>query len=268
MENKPLVSVIMSSHNPQWARLRKAIQSLRRQTWENWELVLWDDGSSRAGAMALEQAALLDSRIRLYRGRENHGLGYGLNRCVERARGEYLARMDDDDVCFPSRLEIQMEFLMSHPQYQWVGSAALRMDETGVWGSLEVDPVPQPRDFLAHSPYIHPSVIFRRQVLEQAGGYSQSPQHFGCEDYELFFRLHGLGAKGYNLSTPLLGYWEDSRSYHRRTPRRRLREARLRWRGFQSLRLPVPWAVCGTLRPVVACAVPPSVLRWVKRHGG
>lgn len=86
MNRKPLVTVLMGSYNPRWDRLRRAVESLRRQTLEDWELVLWDDGSCPRGAMALEQAACLDSRVRLYRGRENRGLGYALNRCAQRAR--------------------------------------------------------------------------------------------------------------------------------------------------------------------------------------
>ena len=173
MNRKPLVTVLMGSYNPRWDRLRRAVESLRRQTLEDWELVLWDDGSCPRGAMALEQAAGLDNRVRLYRGRENRGLGYALNRCAQRAQGRYLARLDDDDVCHPRRLERQVSFLESHPQYGWVGSAAWRVDSHGLWGRLDVPEMPAPRDFASHSPYIHPAVLFRREALAQ--GYSQSP---------------------------------------------------------------------------------------------
>ena len=189
MNRKPLVTVLMGSYNPRWDRLRRAVESLWRQTLEDWELVLWDDGSCPRGAMALEQAACLDSRVRLYRGRENRGLGYALN--AQRAQGRYLARLDDDDVCHPRRLERQVSFLESHPQYGWVGSAAWRVDSHGLWGRLDVPELPAPRDFAAHSPYIHPAVLFRREVLGQ--GYSQSPRYLGCEDYQLFLRLHRQG---------------------------------------------------------------------------
>ena len=115
MNRKPLVTVLMGSYNPRWDRLRRAVESLRRQTLEDWELVLWDDGSCPRGAMALEQAACLDSRVRLYRGRENRGLGYALNRCAQRAQGRYLARLDDDDVCHPRRLSGRSPFWSPTP---------------------------------------------------------------------------------------------------------------------------------------------------------
>lgn len=202
MEQKPLVTVLMGSCNPRWDRLRRAVESLRGQTLTQWELVLWDDGSDSQGAMALEQAAALDSRVRLYHCRENHGLGYALNRCMERSHGTFLARLDDDDWCHPRRLERQVRFLQTHPAYGWVGCSARLVDRWGVWGVLTVPEEPGPRDFLPHSPYVHPGVMFRREVLESVGGYSQSPRHVGCEDYQLFFRLHAEGNRGYNLQTP------------------------------------------------------------------
>lgn len=269
MEEKPVVSVLMGSHNPRWDLLRRSVLSLAGQTCKSWELILWDDGSSPAGAMVLEQAAAWDPRVRLYRGRENRGLGYALNRCLERARGEYLARLDDDDLAFPRRLELQKAALDRRPEVSWVGSHALLLDAGGVWGRLSMPEFPCPKDFLAHSPYIHPSVMFRRETLEQGGGYSQQPRYFGCEDYQLFFRLHAQGKQGWNLPAALVGYWEDRDSYRRRTVSRRLREAALRWEGLGALGLPVPAAALGTLRPLGACLVPGAVLRWVKerRHG-
>ena len=196
MTKSPKVAVLMGSYNPRWDRLRRAVLSLQKQTLQDWELVLWDDGSHPQGALALEQAAALDSRVHLYRGRENRGLAYALNRCLERSHSPYLARLDDDDACHPRRLEAQVSFLESHPQYGWVGSTARLVDRNGIWDTFPAPEVPGPRDFLAHSPYIHPTVMFRRQVLEEAGGYHQSARYVGCEDYELFFRLHRKGLAG------------------------------------------------------------------------
>lgn len=267
MAKSPKVAVLMGSYNPRWDRLRRAVLSLQKQTLQDWELVLWDDGSHPQGALALEQAAALDSRVRLYRGRENRGLAYALNRCLERSHSPYLARLDDDDACHPRRLEAQVSFLESHPQYGWVGSTARLVDRNGIWGTFPAPEVPGPRDFLAHSPYIHPTVMFRRQVLEEAGGYHQSARYVGCEDYELFFRLHRKGLAGYNLQTPLLAYWEDRDSSRRRDVPRRLREASLRLDGLSRLGIPQPLPFLGSLRPLAASLVPGDLLHWVKRHG-
>ena len=265
MRQDPLVSVVMGSFEPCWSRLRRAVDSLMGQTLPEWELLLWDDGSSPQGALALEQAARLDPRVRLVHAGENRGLAHGLNQCVERARGPYIARLDDDDLCFPQRLRRQVDFLWEHPAYQWVGSAALLLDESGPWGRLRPPTRPGRRDFLRTSPYIHPSVMFRREVLELAGGYREDKALFGCEDYELFARLHSRGFRGYNLPECLLGYWESRASYAKRTPARRLREAALRCRALPRLGLPLPEALWGAARPLAVSLVPPGVQYRLKR---
>ena len=84
MRQDPLVSVVMGSFEPCWSRLRRAVDSLVGQTLPEWELLLWDDGSSPQGALALEQAARLDPRVRLVHAGENRGLAHGLNQCVEK----------------------------------------------------------------------------------------------------------------------------------------------------------------------------------------
>lgn len=265
MRQDPLVSVVMGSFEPCWSRLRRAVDSLVGQTLPEWELLLWDDGSSPQGALALEQAARLDPRVRLVHAGKNRGLAHGLNQCVERARGPYIARLDDDDLCFPQRLRRQVDFLAEHPAYQWVGSAALLLDESGPWGRLRPPTRPGRRDFLRTSPYIHPSVMFRREVLELAGGYREDRALFGCEDCELFARLHSRGFRGYNLPECLLGYWESRASYAKRTPARRLREAALRCRALPRLGLPLPEALWGAARPLAVSLVPPGVQYRLKR---
>lgn len=259
MDREPEVTIVMGSHNPRREWLQRAVASLVAQTWENWELVLWDDGSSPQGARLLSQAAGRDSRIHLYRGEINRGLAHALNQGISRARGRYIARMDDDDISLPRRLETQVAFLQAHPQQDWVGSAALLRDEKGVWGTWQKPVLPQREDFLHSSPYIHPSVMFRRQVLELIGGYGESSRYLGCEDYELFFRLHQAGFRGYNLPQPLLEYWEDRASHRRRTYARRVREAAVRRRGYRMLSLSGLRAWGGVLRPLGAGLIPSGI---------
>lgn len=163
------VSIIMGTYNPDEKKLKRAVQSLILQTVPEWELILYDDGSDGQFVPLIRETAMLDGRIRLLRGTENRGLAAALNRCLLRARGQYIARMDDDDVSLPNRLERQLVFLESRPQYQWVGSGAELIDENGVWGFQRMPEIPQPRDFLFHSPYIHPSVMFRKSALIRGG---------------------------------------------------------------------------------------------------
>lgn len=267
MNRKVTISVIISVYNPaDYTRLRQAVLSVVRQTFRDWELLLYDDGCGEPAARAIREAAGLDSRIRLIRSGRNRGLAHALNACLRLAEGTYIARMDDDDISRPDRLENQIAFLRAHPRYQWVGSNAELVDAEGAWGLLTVPEEPQKRDFLFNSPYIHPTVLFRKAVLLRYGGYSASPRHRLLEDYELFMRLHADGCRGYNLQEPLLQYWEGRDSYRKRTYRRRVREMRLRAAGFRTLGLHTQAALPYVIKPLLVGALPAPVYRFIRRR--
>lgn len=266
MGSKVKVSVIMGVYNPkEERRFFAAVDSVIHQSFPDWELILYDDGSGQPYAEWIRRAGERDGRIRWIRGEDNRGLGYGLNVCIRHAAGDYIARMDDDDVSRPDRLERQIDFLEGHPQYQWVGSNAELVDDLGAWGFLTMPEIPQAKDFLFHSPYIHPSVVFRKEALFQNGGYRSARDTLQCEDYELFMRLHQNGGRGYNLQLPLLRYWEDRESYQKRTYRRRIREMRVRYQGFQALGVLSGRTVPYVLKPLLVGVVPSSLQHSLKK---
>lgn len=262
----PEISVMMGVRDPKnTVRLRKAVESILNQSFQNLELLLYDDGSQERFLAVFQEIAGMDSRIRLLRGEKNQGLAYALNRCMEEASGRYLARMDDDDRSAPDRLQKQYAFLETHPEFHWAGSLAELTDGQKTWGILRVPERPETRDFLANSPYIHPTVMFRKEILRKAGGYCTDKKVLQCEDYELFLRLHREGFRGYNLQEPLLQYFEDSRSYHKRSYRRRIREAGVRYRGFRELGVLGPASFPYVMKPLLVGLLPPAVQYGLKR---
>lgn len=268
MKDRVTVSILLGVYNPgNGTRLWQAVESIRQQRFSDWELLLYDDGSTAVGAELIREVGRQDPRICCLRGDQNRGLAHALNVCIRHAAGRFLARMDDDDIALPDRLQKQVAFLQTHPQYHWVGSCAALVDRRGVWGMRMVPPIPQPDDFLFNSPYIHPSVMFRREVLLRAGGYRVSEAVGQCEDYELFMRLHRDGYRGYNLQEPLLWYWEDETSYQKRTYRRRVQEMRVRYRGFQELGILRVHTLPYVVKPLLVGLVPAPVYRYLKRRG-
>ena len=236
--SRPCVSIIMGSHNPaNPQQLFDAVRSIQCQTWPHWELLLCDDGSNRTYAAYLREAAAMDHRIRYICCDRNLGLAHALNLCLKHANGSLIARMDDDDISEPERLQKQVQFLLDHPAYAWVGCQAWLFDETGIWGEGSRPEIPQPRDFLKYSPYIHPSVMFRREVLEEAGGYLVSPLTMRCEDYELFMRLTAAGFQGCNLQENLFCYRESATCLKKRSLQNCLCEIVIRWQGFRKLKI-------------------------------
>lgn len=261
------ISVIMGIYNPvDKSRLIRAVMSIVDQTFEAWEMILCDDGSDEKYVHIIQEAAELDSRITLIRNDRNRGLGYSLNQCLSLAKGAYIARMDGDDFSAAERLEKEYQFLESHGEYQWVGSNSELFDEHGIWGIDWMPEVPETRDFLPYSPYIHPSVMFRKDTLRKAGGYPVSEVTRRCEDYELFMRLHAAGMRGYNIQENLLQYCEDQNTYKKRTFQSRVDEMQIRRQGFRRLGISVPDALPYILRPLAAGAAAPAFLRLIRQN--
>ena len=266
MEGEVKVSVIMGVYRPNRPeRFFQAVQSIIQQSLPEWELLLYDDGSGGEYREIFHRAAAMDSRIRLLGEENNRGLAHALNICIRQSTGRYIARMDDDDISGPERLEKQAAFLDTHPQFQWVGSNAELIDGEGVWGYQKMPYIPCRKDFLFNSPYIHPTVMFRREILENSGGYCESKKILQCEDYELFMRLHKNGGQGCNLQAALVQYWEDYESVKKRTYRRRIREMKVRRQGFKQLGILDRNTFYYVLKPLVVGAVPAPVHHYIRR---
>lgn len=265
---KPL-SVIMSVYNQKnKEELYRSVDSVLRQTYSEFEFIIYDDGSEESEASLLKELEKYDNRILVIRGRENKGLAYGLNQCLEASSGEYIARMDADDISKADRFQVQIDFLENHNNYAWCGCNAELFDSKGFWGKRIMSFQPDNKELLKYSPYIHPSVIFRRTVLEEAGGYSVTKDTKRCEDYELFLRLHAMGYRGCNLQETLFCYQEDRNAYDKRTIRHRISEMKIRYSGFRKLGISRIITLGYSVKPIVMMFIPNSVrsrIRYMRK---
>lgn len=262
----PTVSVIMGVYNQKdEGALRAAVDSILGQTFSDFEFIIWDDGSDRDAAALLQSQKERDERIILAGESTNHGLAHSLNACIRLARGRFIARMDADDISRPERLEKQVNFLLEHKGYAWCGTNAVCFDENGIWGSRKMPEVPGKRDFLKFSPFIHPTVVFRKGIFEEHRGYLEYEETLRCEDYEIFMRLYRKGLRGYNIQEDLFCYREDDGSYKRRTFKNRMNESKLRFRNFKKMGLlfPAGWIFC--IRPIIGRLLPGAWIGGLKR---
>lgn len=263
----PEISVVMGVYN-QWNReeLYRAVQSILRQSFSNFEFIIYDDGSHPDAASYIQELRGVDRRIVLAGREENHGLAFSLNACIRLARGRYIARMDADDVSLPERLQIQYDFMESHPEYAWCGCNTKLFDSEGIWGSRKMPENPREKDYLKYSPYVHPTVMYRREILTENGGYLVAAEMLRCEDYEIFMRLQQKGLQGYNIQEELFCYREDKEAFHRRKMRYRFNEAKLRWRNFGKMGILLPLGWLYVMRPVIGGMLPAGVIAWMKRR--
>lgn len=264
-----LVSVIMGVyyHRDTLKLLRRAVESILKQTYHNIEFLICDDGSTVAAMECLEQYAMNDQRIKLVRDVPNIDLASKLNACLKVAKGIYIARMDDDDYAYPIRLERQVSFLKLHPDIDFVGSNVLlrRQPNLEIAGKRLFPKYPSPRDFYISQPYIHPSLVFRRKALIKICGYSERPHQRFCEDYDLLLRMYGSKMQGANLQTILLDYSVPETTKGNRKMAHRWNEVCTRWCRFQQLHL-FPEALPYVVKPLLVGMLPERLLKGLKKR--
>lgn len=204
MSRQPLVTVLMSVHND-LQYLHESVDSILNQTFNDFEFILIDDGSTDGSGDFLK--GLSDPRVKLLVNPSNIGLTASLNLGLEIARGKYIARMDADDICELRRLESQVNFLEAHPQIGIVGCSRHLIDENGntvaIAPALESDLAIRWKSLMGN-PFAHPTVMIRRQVLlDHSLRYDTSFKT--AQDYELWTRLLPC-TQAANLPEPLVRY--------------------------------------------------------------
>jgi len=209
---RELVTVLMPVRDTRASMLQTAIDSIRAQTFRDFEFLMVDDGSERPETReCLARAAAQDPRVRLER---TGGIGVtrALNLGLRFARGGLIARQDADDWSEPRRLALQMDFLAAHPGAVLCGTAAWRHRRDGAPLWIARMPCSHPeilRALETGNPFFHGSAIFRRGAALGMGGYRDE---FSCsQDYDFFCRLSEAGTVA-NLAEPLYHYRHDSGS--------------------------------------------------------
>lgn len=201
----PNVSVLMAAYNA-GRYIDKAIDSLKAQTYQDWELVVVDDGSTDDTRNRVQIHAQMDFRIRLYVNEKNLGIGATREKALSLATGVYAAILDSDDIALPQWLAVRVSYLDSHPEVVAVSGARIIIDESGKRQKVVYDkasPLALRWQLLFGNPFCQPSVVFSVQSARQVGGYLNEEYYF--EDWSLFARLAEIG-KLVHDDLPLMMY--------------------------------------------------------------
>ena len=196
MAAAPTISVVMSVFNA-GANLRDAVESVLAQTFADFEFIIIDDGSTDASPQLLRDYAARDARIRVTL-RGNKGLTVTLNEGLQQARGEFVARMDCDDVCLPDRFRTQLDYLRADQRLVCAGGHFEMIDEKGrLLTRLRPpsdDAAIQKLLLAGHTAICHPSAMMRREAVARVGGYDA---YFKTtQDLDLWLRLGEVGRLG------------------------------------------------------------------------
>jgi glycosyltransferase involved in cell wall biosynthesis len=206
MSTAPAISVIMSVYNG-GRFLSQAVESILAQTFSDFEFIIIDDGSTDDSRAVLQQFAQKDQRIKLT-SRENRGLTKSLNEGIAMAQGEFLARMDSDDVSLPERFALQIEFLRAHPDCVAVGGDSVRIDEdgremTGPKMPVSHDEIEAELLLGKGGALMHPTLMVRKEAMNAVGGYRELFKT--SQDLDLYLRLAQKG-KLANIPQVVLRY--------------------------------------------------------------
>lgn len=206
---RPLISVIVPTWNGASTAFL-AIQSIRAQTYENWEMIVSDDASTDETLKIIERFA--DPRIHIIRNVNREGISVRLNQAISVCRGEFIARMDIDDVCFPKRFEKQFQFMTENRDIDIVGCSYMIIDDQNIARGTVV--LPCSHAAIAARPWggfplAHPSWLVRNRYFQKHVYKTLSNK---AEDQELLLRTH-VSSKFANLPEILVAYRQNEREW-------------------------------------------------------
>lgn len=216
MENKPLITVIMSTYREEEVFLRKAIESILNQTYDNFEfLIAADDPTNHSLIKIIQEYEARDDRVRILVNEHNLGLANTLNRLIQEAKGTYIARMDADDVSNRERFEKQVCFMQDN-NIDLLSCDVAVIDENDhiIQKMINLPSADKKikRKLKINNCLPHPGWMVKAEVYRALGGYNNTPY---CEDYEFLLRAREKGVVFGNVNQELLNYRMTSVSISR-----------------------------------------------------
>lgn len=262
----PVISVIMGIYNCE-DTLSEAIECILRQTYVDWELIMCDDGSSdRTVEIAEKYVKQYSDKMILLKNKQNCGLNHTLNKCLKKTSGEYIARMDADDLCANDRFEKELRILQNESQIAFVSTNMSFFDENGIWGCSHTKEYPEKIDFLRGTPFCHAPCMVRREAYLAVNGYSEEKRLLRVEDYHLWMKMYKHGYRGKNMVEALYQMRDDRNAYKRRKFKYRVNEAYVKALAIKELKLPL-YGYVYVLKPIIVGLLPSSVYNNLHKKG-
>lgn len=251
------ITIIMGIYNCA-STLQDALDSLYAQTYQDFKIILCDDGSKDDTLRIAENNARQHHNMMVIRNEKNMGLNYTLNHCLEYADTEYIARMDGDDLSVPTRFEKEIQFLDKHLEYAVVSAPMVYFDEIGDfrWGKGKGEIVA--KDFVHGTPMCHAPCMARTDIVKSVGGYSVDDRLLRVEDYHLWFKIFAAGHKLYMLDECLYKMRDDRNAVARRNWMTRRNEAYVKHIGYKMIGLPWRFQIF-VMVPILKYFIP----RWI-----
>lgn len=259
--NEKKISVIMGIYNCE-KTLPEAIESVLAQTYTNWELIMCDDGSKdKTYEVAEDYQKENPDKIILLKNAANKKLAATLNHCLSVATGDYIARMDADDMNLPERFEKEVEFLNSHPDIACVGTGMIVFDDDGDRSIRLGNEHPTKMCLIHATPFFHPTIMMRKDAYDALGGYISSPETLRAEDVDLWFRFFERGFSGYVIQEPLYRYRESLQDFKKRSVKAAIGTTKVCLKGYKKLGYPL-YVYPYVLKPLIGAILPNRLMHY------
>lgn len=261
----PKISVLMGIYNTKNKEyLEMALNSILNQTFKNFEFIICDDGSTNDCINWAKDICKNDKRVVFIENGCNKGLSYTLNHCLSVARGEYIARMDDDDYSHLDRFEKQIKILENNKKIDLVSCNINLFDNEGIYNQKIYSEDVKNKDFLFNSPIVHPAIMARKSAFEIVDGYRDIKSTIRVEDYDIFMRMKAKGINMYVIQDVLFDYRDDrENSIRRKKYKFRINEFFVRINGFKELDL-MPLGLIYIFKPLIVGLIPISIIRKIR----
>lgn len=191
------ISVVMPVFNNE-ELVKESIKSVLNQSFENFEFLIIDDGSTDKTYSVLKEYES-DNRVKLYKNNKNIGLTKSLNKLIEISRGAYIFRQDSDDISFPERFKIQLDILKTS-KYKVCTARAINSENNKVIPGIS-SWLPKSITMKYKNPYIHGTLAVEKNLLNSIGNYNE--EYFYSQDYKLYVDILHKGEKIFEIKTPL-----------------------------------------------------------------
>lgn len=214
MDHRPLVSVVMPTYN-RLSLLPRAIDSILDQTYDKFEFIIVDDGSTDGSANLLQSYAQVDPRIRILTNEKNKGISYSRNRGTDAAKGKYVAIMDSDDYSLPTRLEKHVEYLEKHDDVMALNALYLEMGKEK--NGLNNWVPPHRFEIIFHLRNYYTNISFFRTSFVRENNIRYDETLMSSEDYDFWSKIFSKGGKLRMLNEHLLNlrrHRTNSREYY------------------------------------------------------
>lgn len=203
----PKVTIVVPAFNEPPDIIRESVRSIKSQTLAAYECILIDESTNHELATACKEICEGDDRFRYIHPDNRLGLAASLNLGISMARTPLIARFDSDDICMHDRLEKQIAYMNDHPDVDVVGGSLEIIDDMGrtlAFRSYPLDHETIVRKLHTTTPIAHPTVMFRKSVIDQYGGYDSNFRY--SEDLDLWLRFANRDVRFANLPEVLVRY--------------------------------------------------------------